>query len=155
MSLTKNLDAYVDVQAVLDAARLSGVTTRFITGEKTQAIAWRPRAYMFRRLLVEKAKQAAGVEGFSPSTPYDGMMLTVSGSDAEGWCVLISFRTDLGGKLTTLEGEEIPVTLPERVSALELLNKPKPERPVTSEDLLPDDTLTSAIEEAAKNLGLK
>lgn len=104
MPLTTNINLYDDVRKVIETARRAdgGI---FKTASRGEAIRWRQRAYMYRRLLREQLEDSAGnIPGYVPTTPYDTMKLRVI--EAE---VHISFGEEIPGELFTREGD--PLTL--------------------------------------------
>lgn len=57
MSLPKSINAYSDVRAVLDAAVTAGGGT-YTLQSANQAVRWRQRAYMLRKLIWEDGKES-------------------------------------------------------------------------------------------------
>lgn len=115
MPLSSNVHSYDDIRAVLDSAQAAG-GARYELETPGQAIYWRARAYYFRKLLYNLAKERLeGAPGMAPSTPYDRMKLTV-----EGCFVTIEFVKPQG-KLTTLDGDPLSFASVEEVDEDELL----------------------------------
>lgn len=137
MPNSKNLNTYYDVSAVLTAARANGGAV-YELPTPAAAKRWRFRAYAYRALLNEsEQKRHALVPGYTPTTPWDDMYLTVEGSS-----IIIQFGT-IRGVLRDMEGAEIDHTAADPVHI-----EPTPP-PVAN----PEDPLLSMALELVKESG--
>ena len=118
MAQSTNITNYSDVRAVLDAALESGGANYEVpaTAEKIKEFGpveaalraaknWRFRAYYFRTLFRKQENHRLGMrpEDFTPSTPYDNIVLPVP-TDGR---VFITVEEAPSGKLTTLDGKPL------------------------------------------------
>lgn len=124
----KTLSQFLDVIPVLDAAIAAG-GGRYTLPTSGQAVNWRQRAYTLRSIM-RKADQARHdkIPGYSPSTPYDGINLSIDGE-----AVVIKLLK-IQGSLTSLDG--VPVETKEIFTA--------DQDPLTNED---QELVKSLIEE--------
>lgn len=100
MPMSKSLNSYGDVVQVLTAARERGGVVHYRLPSLGAAVAWRARAYFYRKLLTENAiKRAGSVRGFVPTTEWDDMLLETDGKGG----VKISFGR-VRGVLTDEQG---------------------------------------------------
>lgn len=104
MGMSKNINTYLDVRQILDAAleALKAeplVRYRCPTGGLAQN--WMQRAYSFRKLAQKQAQEELPIPGRVPTTPYD--LLTFRREDD---CILISLRAP-AGILETVKGKPI------------------------------------------------
>lgn len=76
MPLSRNLGQYNDVKEVLDYA-VANSGGRYIMADRKTAIRWRQRAYMFRKLLREDMEVRRATLGFTVTTPYDDLLITL------------------------------------------------------------------------------
>jgi hypothetical protein len=122
MSLSKNLNTYLDVVQVLTAAREAGGVVTYELKSSGKAVMWRMRAYYYRTLLARTAAIRAGnVRGFVPTTAWDDMLL-----EQEGNKVYISFGR-VSGKITSEDGKEIePAPPPSDIAAAETILREVP-----------------------------
>jgi len=87
MSLPKNIQAYSDIEKVLISIG-ERQEARIKFSSERQAKIWIRRMYYFRTLLRKINKELyADLPGYSPTTPYDEVVLKV-----EGLSVLYSIR---------------------------------------------------------------
>lgn len=153
MSFSRNPNVYTDVVSVLTAARKAGGAIYTLPTAKA-AVQWRARAYHYRSLLLNIARQRTGQPpGWFPSTEWDDLVL----SHDPGSCVVrISFMEALG-QLSTPEGEaiDIPVVKPQGGAEL-IVSRPLPSAPAAQSDEidLSDASLLDEAEELRKKLGL-
>jgi len=96
--------AYKDVWDVIDSALARG-GARYKLATPGAAVHWRQRAYVFRKLAIKAANELNLVPGFTPSTPYDHLHLTV-----DGVFVIIKERK-IEGTLEPLAGAEAPLVM--------------------------------------------
>ena len=106
MALSKNINSYNDIRRVLETVLARGGSARYRTETKAQATRWRLRAYMYRKLLQQQALEAAGdLPGYTPTTPYDDMILRLDDTD-----VLIAFDGQaIPGELLDESGAKLPL----------------------------------------------
>lgn len=100
MGMSTHIHNYKDVKEVLDAAVAQGGARYKLETDK-QAIRWRLRAYQYRKLLQKQMSEGVLIPGYTPETPYDGMLLTLDGPT-----VVIQFGL-VRGTLTDLDGNPI------------------------------------------------
>lgn len=139
MPLSKNLNTYHDVVAVLTTMRKQG-GGEYELPSHGAAVTWRLRAYYYRKLLTEAAiKRAGSVRGFVPTTAWDDLYLTI-----EGNVVKIAFGKPTG-KLRDNEGNEIPIDWVEVAPAeAENILATVDATPVTAREMLDEDLLAAA-----------
>lgn len=135
MPLSKNINAYEDVRAILDQVRPHGFGT-YKLPTPGKARQWLMRAYQFRKLEQEQGRVRAGVKGYTPETPYDLMKLVLKGNSVE-----IDFAPKPEGRLTLPTGETILPEVPSR-------DRPPPSNKLAPLSFKP----LTALEEAAKAL---
>ncbi len=84
MPLSRNINNYADVAAVLNQVLAAGETTAtYRLPTQGKAVSWMQRAYMYRKLFQEQAKAQAGVARYQPPTPYDSMQLSRIGDSVK------------------------------------------------------------------------
>lgn len=101
MALSSNINTYADVAAVLEAALPSGKAT-YTLPTPGMATRFTQRAYKYRLLLQKAEKDAKGIRGYQPPTPYDQMRLR-----KEGCMVFMDFAPAAVGILSLPSGEKI------------------------------------------------
>lgn len=90
MSLTRNIGQYEDIRQVLELALANGGGIYTLDSVKA-TYRWRQRAYMYRKLLREEMVAKRESLGFSTVTPYDRLLITLSGES-----VLITISAPTG-----------------------------------------------------------
>jgi len=103
MALSRNLGQYEDIRQVLDMALANG-GGRYVLDSEKATFRWRQRAYMYRKLLREDLEARRDSLGFSTVTPYDHLLLTLSGT-----AVILTISAPTG-KFETLAGDIIDTT---------------------------------------------
>lgn len=98
MTLSRNINSFADVKAVLEAVLAAGGGT-YRLPTKSKANYWVMRAYQFRKLL------QASVKG--EPTPYDRMVMRRRGNEIE-----FDLNPGAEGTLLSPEGEEVPIRQP-------------------------------------------
>lgn len=101
MAMSKNLETYLDVKAVLTQAHEVG-GGRMVFPTKGQAIRWRQRAYFYRSRT-----------GAFPSLTLRNPVEVANGE----WAVSIEFDAVFNGKFYDREGNEIPLVRPDAEDA--------------------------------------
>ena len=102
MSLSKNLNAYADIKEILDKF-VGSLGGQIAFARHQEAVRWRQRAYQFRKLAVEnEAAKYGDIEGYIPSTPYDGLVLSLTPGDT-----LINVSYQPAPTVAVLPNEEI------------------------------------------------
>ena len=118
MPFSRNINTYTDIEAVLQAARKSGVNRCTYTLEtRGLAVNWRARAYAYRALLRDAAHERLSIPGYQPTTPWDDMILELAPGSRQ---VVIRFGVEVSGQLS-VNGQPVtiaPVTMPEPVAAV-------------------------------------
>jgi hypothetical protein len=115
MPLSTSIHSYLDVVQVLSAAQEAGGGVYHLD-TPGKATSWRQRAYYYRKLLARAdAAKHGNVPGYSPSTPWDDLNLTIDPTDARA--VRIQFSV-IEGKLEGLGGESLRVAKPTSAPAL-------------------------------------
>lgn len=101
MPLSKNINTYGDVKAILDQIRPHGKGT-YTLATPGKARNWMMRAYQFRRLYQEQGRAQTNIKGYTPPTDYDTIRLNLSGCN-----VNIDFAPEPDGVLTLPTGETL------------------------------------------------
>lgn len=140
MPLSKNINTYTDVKAILDQIQThgSGIYTLATPGKARN---WMMRAYQFRKLFQDEGKLRANIKGYTPPTNYDTMRMRLVGHTVE-----IDFAPEPEGTLTLPSGEKI-----KPASAVALPSLPETEKrekkPVKSADVSDLETLALRLAE--------
>jgi hypothetical protein len=113
MSLTRNLGQYEDVRKVLELALANG-GGRYVLDSAKATFRWRQRAYMYRKLLREELVAKREQFGTSTITPYDSLLITLSGN-----CVIITISAP-SGVFETLSGEVVSTDTASDSTAIDL-----------------------------------
>lgn len=117
MPFSKNLNTYTDVEAILQACRKSGaVKCNYELETRGLAVNWRARAYYYRTLLRNLAKQRLSIPGYEPTTDWDDMVLELLPNSNT---VTIRFGVNPLGELR-IDGRAVdvaPVTPPAPITA--------------------------------------
>ncbi len=109
MPLSTSIHSYLDVVQVLSAAREAGGGVYHLD-TPGKATSWRQRAYYYRKLLARAdAAKHGNVPGYSPSTIWDDLNLTIDPTNPAA--VRIQFSV-IEGKLEGLGGESLRVSKP-------------------------------------------
>lgn len=95
MPLPKNLNAYANVKAILDAA-LDNLPAKYMVATHNEAVRWRQEAYYFRKL-----SQLGG------DTRYDSLMFKLDDNR-----IIIESRS-VTGTLTREDGKVVEIALAE------------------------------------------
>ena len=109
------VSTFADVYPVLDALIAAG--GGFVDcGTPGRAVRWRQRGYQARAAFVRlEEERNANVPGYSVSTPYDGMHLTVVGSRVRLTIIEpVAGLTDLDGTPLSIPKARIPEELQDR-----------------------------------------
>lgn len=114
MGLSTNINTYNDIRRVLDTVLAKGEVARYKTESRADAVRWRLRAYTFRKLLQRQLNETAGtIPGYSPSTPYDNMILRLDDTaviiDMDGQAIPGELTDETGRPLSLLEADEAEV----------------------------------------------
>lgn len=145
MPMSKNLNTYNDIVQVLSAARAKGGVSTYKLPSLGAAVAWRARAYYYRKLLSENARIRAGVKGFIPTTAWDDMLLE---TDGKGGVTIAFGRTR--GQLVDEAGQSYiapPVKI--QVAEAEAIIASTPAPPLLPGEI---DEFTLDLEESARRL---
>jgi len=106
LPVSKNINSYTDIRQVLDSALAVG-GARIRINTKGSARHWMQRAYSFRKLALATESTAVGhIIGYTPSTPYDSMKLSVQPLPNGQADVVIEFRV-IEGELLSLDGKTV------------------------------------------------
>ena len=145
MPFSKNVNTYSDVAAVLKAARDSGSTiAEYECDTPGIAVNFRARAYAYRKLLRDIARESVQRPGFHPTTEWDDMILTL-----DGRIVKIHFGRTTG--VLRVRGQAVAIKPLERppAEAEQIIELAKVEPAVEEED-----ELTAQARALVKNKGL-
>lgn len=107
MSLPKSLGAYTDVQAVVDSALAAGSGADLDFASAKEAVRWRSRFYMFRKLYAEAFVMQ--------TSRYDAVTLR-NGKSATQLRLDISPTTEVKIRFDKPEAELIPAVMPDNDS---------------------------------------
>jgi len=90
MPFSKNLHTYADVEAILQACRKSGAPKcNYELETRGLAVNWRARAYYYRTLLRNLAKQRLSIPGFKTSRSDSSSLRASARSHAKARSMLL------------------------------------------------------------------
>jgi hypothetical protein len=102
-----NPNLYLDLLPILETAlRAGGARVQLRT--LSEARHWRHRAYRYREALLQQARAATPVPGWTPTTPFDSMTISIDQTTNE---VIIKFRSS-NYEMRTLDGRPLPPHTP-------------------------------------------
>lgn len=113
MTLSRNINSFADVKAVLEAVLAAGGGT-YRLPTKGKANYWVMRAYQFRKLLQQSVK--------GEPTPYDRMIMRRKDNEIE-----FILNPEAEGTLLAPDGEEVSIRQPSLTPIFDSIprNKPK------------------------------